>query len=271
MLNLLTRLFGSRNDRIVRGYETTVRKAAAFETRAAGLERRSPQRQDRRIPQASGRRRGAQRSRARRLSPWFARPRSRTLKMRHFDVQLIGGLTLNEGRIAEMRTGEGKTLMSTLAAYLNALTGDGVHVVTVNEYLAQRDADWMGPIYRFLGPHRRRHQEPAGPGREARRLSLRHHLRHQQRIRLRLPARQPRVQPRRQRAARTRVRHRRRSGLHPHRRSAHAADHLRPRRGKRRAVPQDQQAGAAAQEAGSDAKKAARATTQSTKSRTRRT
>ena len=75
----------------------------------------------------------------------------RTLKMRHFDVQLIGGLTLHEGRIAEMRTGEGKTLMSTLAAYLNALTGDGVHVVTVNEYLAQRDADWMGPIYRFLG------------------------------------------------------------------------------------------------------------------------
>ncbi len=71
--------------------------------------------------------------------------------MRHFDVQLIGGLTLHEGRIAEMRTGEGKTLMSTLAAYLNALTGDGVHVVTVNEYLAQRDADWMGPIYRFLG------------------------------------------------------------------------------------------------------------------------
>ena len=75
----------------------------------------------------------------------------RSLKMRHFDVQLIGGLTLNDGRIAEMRTGEGKTLMSTLAAYLNALPGEGVHVVTVNEYLAARDAEWMGPIYRFLG------------------------------------------------------------------------------------------------------------------------
>jgi preprotein translocase subunit SecA len=73
------------------------------------------------------------------------------MKMRHFDVQLIGGLTLNDGRIAEMRTGEGKTLMSTLAAYLNSLTGEGVHVVTVNEYLAARDADWMGPIYKFLG------------------------------------------------------------------------------------------------------------------------
>ena len=75
----------------------------------------------------------------------------RTLGMRHFDVQLIGGITLHQGKIAEMRTGEGKTLVATLAAYLNSLTGRGVHVVTVNEYLAQRDADWMGPIYLFLG------------------------------------------------------------------------------------------------------------------------
>jgi preprotein translocase subunit SecA len=75
----------------------------------------------------------------------------RALGMRHFDVQLIGGITLHQGKIAEMRTGEGKTLVATLATYLNALTGKGVHVVTVNEYLAQRDADWMGPIYRFLG------------------------------------------------------------------------------------------------------------------------
>ena len=75
----------------------------------------------------------------------------RTLGMRHFDVQLVGGLALHRGRIAEMRTGEGKTLMATLPAYLNALPGEGVHIVTVNEYLAQRDADWMGPIYRFLG------------------------------------------------------------------------------------------------------------------------
>ena len=71
--------------------------------------------------------------------------------MRHFDVQLIGGMALHQGKIAEMRTGEGKTLVATLPAYLNALTGKGVHVVTVNEYLAQRDADWMGPVYRFLG------------------------------------------------------------------------------------------------------------------------
>ncbi len=75
----------------------------------------------------------------------------RTVKMRHFDVQLIGGMVLHSGRIAEMRTGEGKTLVSTLPAYLNALTGKGVHIVTVNDYLANRDAEWMGKIHRFLG------------------------------------------------------------------------------------------------------------------------
>src|SRR5690606_21364446 len=71
--------------------------------------------------------------------------------MRHFDVQLLGGIALHEGRIAEMRTGEGKTLTATLPAYLNALSGLGVHVVTVNEYLAERDANWMRPLYEFLG------------------------------------------------------------------------------------------------------------------------
>jgi preprotein translocase subunit SecA len=75
----------------------------------------------------------------------------RTLGMRHFDVQLIGGMVLHGGNIAEMRTGEGKTLMSTLAAYLNALPGKGVHLVTVNDYLARRDAEWMRPLYEFLG------------------------------------------------------------------------------------------------------------------------
>ncbi|MEE8429390.1 MAG: preprotein translocase subunit SecA, partial [Gammaproteobacteria bacterium] len=75
----------------------------------------------------------------------------RTLDMRHFDVQLIGGMVLHEGKIAEMRTGEGKTLVATLSAYLNALTGSGVHIVTVNDYLARRDAEWMGKLYEFLG------------------------------------------------------------------------------------------------------------------------
>ena len=74
----------------------------------------------------------------------------RVLGMRHFDVQLIGGIVLHQGRIAEMKTGEGKTLVATLPVYLNALTGKGVHVVTVNEYLAKRDSEWMGKLYRFL-------------------------------------------------------------------------------------------------------------------------
>src|SRR5438309_979797 len=75
----------------------------------------------------------------------------RTIAMRHFDVQLIGGIVLHDGKIAEMKTGEGKTLVATLPAYLNSLTGRGVHIVTVNDYLARRDAEWMGPIYRALG------------------------------------------------------------------------------------------------------------------------
>jgi preprotein translocase subunit SecA len=124
----------------------------------------------------------------------------RTLKMRHFDVQLIGGLTLHEGRIAEMRTGEGKTLMSTLAAYLNALPGEAsTSSPSTNTSRARRGLD--GPIYRFLGS-RSASSATSRIRREARRVSLRHHLRHQQRIRLRLPARQPRVQPRGSRAAR---------------------------------------------------------------------
>ena len=75
----------------------------------------------------------------------------RTLGMRHFDVQLIGGIILHQGRIAEMKTGEGKTLVATLPVYLNALEGKGVHVVTVNDYLAKRDSEWMGKLYKFLG------------------------------------------------------------------------------------------------------------------------
>ena len=75
----------------------------------------------------------------------------RTLNMRHFDVQLMGGIVLHQGNIAEMKTGEGKTLVAPLSAYLNSLTGKGVHIVTVNDYLARRDSEWMGKVYKFLG------------------------------------------------------------------------------------------------------------------------
>jgi preprotein translocase subunit SecA len=147
---LLTSIFGSRNDRLLKQYRQIVLKVNAlessfealsddalraktdeFRTRAAGGETL-----DDLLPEA------------------FAVVREggkRTLKMRHFDVQLIGGMALHDGKIAEMRTGEGKTLMATLAVYLNSLTGKGVHLVTVNDYLARRDAEWMGRLYSFLG------------------------------------------------------------------------------------------------------------------------
>ena len=115
--------------------------------------------------------------------------------MRHFDVQLIGGIVLHRGKIAEMKTGEGKTLVATLPVYLNALEGKGVHVVTVNDYLANRDSEWMGRIYRFLGLTRRRDRARSRRPGAAAQLRLRHHLRHQQRVRFRLPARQHEVPP----------------------------------------------------------------------------
>ena len=127
-------------------------------------------------------------------------------------------MVLHSGKIAEMKTGEGKTLVATLPTYLNALEGKGVHVVTVNDYLARRDSEWMGRLYRFLGMTRRRHPARAERPAAAGRLRRRHHLRHQQRVRLRLPPRQHEVRPRGDGAARAPLRGRRRSRQHPDRR-----------------------------------------------------
>ena len=150
MRQLLTRVFGSRNERIVRGYGRYVRAANQLEHQIKPLTNEALRAK---TDEFRGRlKEGATLDDL--LPEAFAVVREaalRTLGMRHFDVQLIGGIALHKGMIAEMRTGEGKTLMSTLPAYLNALNGQGVHIVTVNEYLAQRDADWMGPIYQFLG------------------------------------------------------------------------------------------------------------------------
>ena len=150
MLHTLTRLFGSRNDRMIRRFARAVRDTNALEPALQGL---SDEQLRAKTEELRGRlKAGATLDEL--LPEAFAAVReaaSRTLRMRHFDVQLIGGMSLHHGRIAEMRTGEGKTLVATLPAYLNALSGDGVHIVTVNEYLAQRDADWMAPVYRFLG------------------------------------------------------------------------------------------------------------------------
>ncbi len=150
MRQLLTRVFGSRNERLVRGYGRAVRAAGELEPHVKSLSDEAL-----RAKTDEFRRRLKEGATVDDLLPEaFAVVREaaqRTLRMRHFDVQLIGGIVLHRGMIAEMRTGEGKTLVATLPAYLNALTGEGVHIVTVNEYLAQRDADWMGPVYRFLG------------------------------------------------------------------------------------------------------------------------
>jgi preprotein translocase subunit SecA len=150
VLQTLTRVFGSRNDRLVKSYGRMVRDASSHEGALQALSDEAL-----RGKTTEFRERFKQGSTLDQLLPEaFAVVREaarRALGLRHFDVQLIGGIALHQGKIAEMRTGEGKTLMSTLSAYLNALPGEGVHVVTVNEYLAQRDADWMGPIYRFLG------------------------------------------------------------------------------------------------------------------------
>jgi len=147
---LLTRVFGSRNERIVRGFARTVRASYQLEPQIQELSDEALRARTEEFRQRL--KAGATLDEL--LPEAFAVVREaarRTLKMRHFDVQLIGGITLHKGMISEMRTGEGKTLVATLPAYLNALSGEGVHIVTVNEYLAQRDADWMGPVYRFLG------------------------------------------------------------------------------------------------------------------------
>jgi len=150
MINILTRLFGSRNERLLKQYAQQVREINALEPAIAALADDELRQKTLELRTRVGN--GATLDDV--LPEAFAVVREagkRTLSMRHFDVQLIGGIALHNGKIAEMRTGEGKTLVATLPAYLNALGGKGVHVVTVNDYLAQRDADWMGRIYRFLG------------------------------------------------------------------------------------------------------------------------
>jgi len=144
------KLFGSANDRRIRSYQPRVTAINAMESEVAALSDEALRaRTDEFKKQIS-----EGKSLDDILVPAFATVREaakRTLGQRHFDVQLVGGVVLHEGKIAEMKTGEGKTLVATLPVYLNALTGRGVHVVTVNDYLASRDAEWMGQIYKFLG------------------------------------------------------------------------------------------------------------------------
>ena len=147
---LLKKLFGSKNEREVKRMLKTVQLVNAFEEQMVALsdEQLRAKTQEFKARIAKGE------TLDQLLPEAFAVAREagkRVMGMRHFDVQLIGGMTLHEGMIAEMRTGEGKTLVATLGVYLNALSGKGVHVVTVNDYLARRDANWMRPLYEFLG------------------------------------------------------------------------------------------------------------------------
>src|SRR5678816_205933 len=144
------KLFGSSNERRIKGYLPRVAQINALEKDLECLSDEAL----RARTEAFKRQVAEGASLDDILVPAFATCREaakRTLGQRHFDVQLIGGMILHEGRIAEMKTGEGKTLVATLAVYLNALAGKGVHVVTVNDYLAKRDSEWMGQIYGFLG------------------------------------------------------------------------------------------------------------------------
>jgi preprotein translocase subunit SecA len=150
MLNIAKKIFGSANERKVRGLRTWVAKINALEVNFEALSDEALRNKTSEYRQRLAR--GAKLDEV--LPEAFATVREaakRALNMRHFDVQLMGGMALHQGKIAEMRTGEGKTLVATLPVYLNALEGKGVHVITVNDYLAKRDAEWMGQIYRFLG------------------------------------------------------------------------------------------------------------------------
>ncbi|BBB65054.1 protein translocase subunit SecA [Undibacterium sp. YM2] len=149
-MSFLTKIFGSRNQRLLKQYQKTVREINALEPKLEALSDEALQAKTAEFKArvANGESLDAI------LVEAFAVCREaskRVLKMRHFDVQMIGGMVLHYGKIAEMGTGEGKTLMATLPIYLNALSGKGVHVVTVNDYLAQRDAEWMGRLYGWLG------------------------------------------------------------------------------------------------------------------------
>ena len=148
--NIFRKVFGSKNTREIKRMRKMVTRINAMEESLSGLTDEELKAKTAELKQQleDGK------SLADLLPEAFAVCREaskRVMNMRHFDVQLIGGMTLHEGRIAEMRTGEGKTLVGTLPTYLNALTGKSVHVVTVNDYLARRDADWMRPLYEFLG------------------------------------------------------------------------------------------------------------------------
>ena len=207
---LFSKLFTGANDREVKKLNPVRRRGQRPRDRDAGAERRRAARQDGRVPRrASRRRRRPSTTSCPRPSPSSARRSAADLGQRAFDTQLLGAIVLHQGKIAELKTGEGKTLVAALAMYLNALDGRGAHLITVNDYLAKRDAQWYGRVLAWLGvsvgvlqhdaslhrlargrERRRTACEYLTPCSPSRCLRRRHHLRHEPRVRLRLPARQ---------------------------------------------------------------------------------
>ena len=150
MLNIVNKLFGGLGSKNLKTYDKIVKKINDFETEISKLDDQELKNKTQYFKNQFDEK---QKTIDDILPEAFAVVREaskRTLKMRHFDVQLIGGIVLHEGKIAEMKTGEGKTLAATLPVYLNVIAGKSVHIVTVNDYLAKRDSEWMGQIYNFL-------------------------------------------------------------------------------------------------------------------------
>jgi preprotein translocase subunit SecA len=150
VLNIVKKIFGSRNDRLLKNYSSRVKSINELESKLKLLDdvdflKKTHEFRDR---HKNGEPLSSLQTEAFAVCREAAK---RALGMRHFDVQLIGGMVLFDGKIAEMRTGEGKTLVATLPAYLASISGNGVHIVTVNDYLASRDSAWMGKIFEFLG------------------------------------------------------------------------------------------------------------------------
>ena len=149
-MSIISKIFGTRSEREVKKLTSTIDKIEALDAKYSAMS----EKELRGMTDLLKGRLAAGETLDDILPDAFATVREaawRVLEMKHFRVQLIGGMILHEGRIAEMKTGEGKTLMATLPAYLNALTGNGVHIVTVNDYLARRDSEWMGKVYNYLG------------------------------------------------------------------------------------------------------------------------
>ncbi len=150
VFNLLTKVFGSKNERELKKLQPAVEAINSLEQKMQAMNDEQLKAQNHLFKERFEKGESLEDI----LPEAFATVREasvRTLNMRHFDVQLIGGIVLHEGKIAEMKTGEGKTLAATLPTYLNAIQGKGVHIITVNDYLAKRDTEWMGNIYNFLG------------------------------------------------------------------------------------------------------------------------